>query len=410
MKKHLLPSLLMLSIIVSFISACASVPPPAPANTLAPTIAGPGETFSTAQAPPPTWRAPSRVITRENVFNIQLLGRFDFTGTPSTIFTYAFSPDGTRIAGLNNTHVVAWDLITGQFVISNTHRNAQHLFYGVDKTELFVVLREGIVAIYDANRGIYDEDFLGHDRFNGIAAYDTVNGWLALGGSDGTIRVWDTVERKALAVISAHETEIAHLLFSPDGTRLLSSGTDGRNYLWDWRGRQIVKNFSNEGLPTIRLAYHPSGERVAIATNEVITIWDVTSGEFIHGLPTEIGGSESLLMFSPDGRFLVNGGAIPSMMVWSGEGDNRFLAYLPKMGAGRIAATFSPDSTLLLTSKFEGETVLWDMTQITDETIVRANINPSSTRVVFNEWSPDGFTILFFDASGSIYVWGLPQD
>jgi len=63
---------------------------------------------------------------------------------------------------------------------------------------------------------------------------------------------------------------------------------------------------------------------------------------------------------------------------------------------------------MLLTSKFEGATVLWDMTQITDETVVRANLNPETERVVFVDWSPDGFAMLFFDASGVVYVWGLP--
>ncbi|MCL4252211.1 MAG: hypothetical protein KJ043_00355 [Anaerolineae bacterium] len=400
----------ILALIIFLISACANTPLPAPAdaNTPAPTLAGPGETFSTAQPNAPTWRSPSQPITRENVANIELLGRLDFSGTPSTIFAYAFSPDGTRIVGLNNTNLVGWDLITGQFIINNTHRYGMYLFYGVDKTDLFVVQRDGIVVIYDAERGISSEDFIGHERFNGIATYDNLNGWLALGGSDGTIHVWDTIERTALAVISAHQGDVIQLAFSPDGTRLVSSGADSNNYVWDWRNRQQIHSLNNNGVPTIRVAYHPSGERVALATNEVITIWDVVSGEFIHGLPTGIAGSENLLLFSHDGRFLVNGGAIPDMMVWSGDDANDFLAFLPNMGDARIAATFSPDSNLLLTSKFGSETVLWDMTQITAETVVRANINPATERVVFTEWSPDGFTILFFDAGGSIYVWGLP--
>ena len=399
---------MLLALSLFLISACASTSLPPPAETLTPTLTGPSDRFSAAQPNAPEWRSPSQPITRENVANIELLGRLDFSGTPSTIFTYAFSPDGTRIVGLNNTNVVGWDLITGQFIINNTHRNGMYLFYGVDKADLFVVQRDGMVAIYDADRGISSEDFIGHERFNGIATYDPLNGWLALGGSDGTIHVWDTLERTALAVISAHQGEITQLAFSPDGTHLVSSGADNTNYVWDWRNRQQIHAMSNNGVPTIRIVYHPSGGRIAIATNEVITIWDVTSGEFIHGLPTGIAGSENLLLFSHDGRFLVNGGAIPDMMVWSGEDDNRFLAYLPRMGDARIAATFSPDSDLLLTSKFEGETVLWDMTQITSETVVRANINPATQRVVFTEWSPDGFTILFFDAGGSIYVWGLP--
>ncbi len=401
-------TVIILAIVATILlSACANTPS-TPENTLSPTLEGPGGQFSTAQPPAPSWRSPARSITRENVFEIELLGRLDFNGTPSTIFNYAFSPDGTRIVGLNNTNVIGWDLITGQFVINNTHKNATRLFYSVDKTELYVVQRDGAVAIYSAETSVSDNSFMGHERFNGIVAYDPINGWLALGGIDGSIQVWDTLTRTALSVFTAHQGEVTQLVFSPDGTRLVSSGIDGTNYLWNWQTREIVHTLNNENVPTIRIAYHPSGETIAIATNEVITMWDVPSGEFIHGLPTGVGGSDSLLLFSPNGKFLVNGGNIPDMMVWDAESDNHFVAYLPEMGEGRIAAAFSPDSELLITSKLEGETALWDMTQITDRTVLRANINPTSTRVVYVDWSPDAFTILFFDAGGSVYVWGLP--
>ena len=390
------------------LSACGNANP-TPENTPAPTIAGPGDTFSTAQPPPPTWQSPVRPMNRGNVFEMQLLGRLDFLGTPSTIFAHAFSPDGTRLVGINNTHLVGWDLITGEFIINNTHQRAQYLFYSVDKTQLYTILMDGRLAIYSADTGVLETELMGHERFNGVATYDSFNGWLALGGNDGSILVWDMIEGLMLSAITAHTGDITNLVFSPDGTRLASSGADGKNYVWDWEKRELVFNVTNADVPTIRMAFHPSGDTLAIATNEVITMWDMQSGQFIHSLPTGAGGSDSLLQFSPNGKFLINGGEIPDMMVWAGDGDNHFLAFLPEMGAGRISAQFSPDSELLLTSKLDGETSLWDMTQITDETVVRANINPASTRVVFVDWSPDSFTITFFDASGSIYVWGLPQ-
>jgi WD40 repeat protein len=393
--------------VMLIVGACATIAP-TPVNTPQPTVAGPNETFSTAIPPAPAWRSPTRLITRQTVAEIENLGRLDFGGTPSTIFAYAFSPDGTRLVGLNNTNLVGWDLITGQFMLNNTRQNASAVFYSPDKSELYTVSSNGTVTIYGADNGVAIANFSGHEQFNGYVAYDPLNGWLALGGSDGKIHVWDALERLALAVFSAHQTNVRSMIFSPDGTQLVSSGEDGRNFLWNWRDSTMLHDLTNSGVLTIRMAYSPNGDTIAIATNELITLWDARSGQFIHSLPTGVGGSESLLLFSPDGKFLVNGGDIPDMMVWSGEADNTFLAYLPNMGQGRISAQFSPDSQMLLTSKFEGATVLWDMTQITDETVVRANLNPQTDRVVFVDWSPDGFAMLFFDASGVVHVWGLP--
>lgn len=339
---------------------------------------------------------------------MELLGRLDALGTPSTLFTHIFSPDGTRLVGLNNTNIVGWDLITGELFINNTHQQATYLFYSVDKSSLYTVLADGRIAIYSADTGILNSELAGHERYNGTATYDPLNGWLALGGSDGSIHVWDMVEGLLLSVISAHTGNITNLVFSPDGTRLVSSGADGKNYVWDWTNRTLIYDVTNADVPTVRLAYHPLGERLAIATSESIAIWNMQTGEFVHTLPTGAGGSDSILLFSPNGQFLINGGGIPDMMIWSGEADNHFVAYLPNVGNERISAQFSPNSEVLLTSKLDGETSLWDLTQITDETVVRANINPASNRIISVDWSPDNFTLLFVDAGGSVYVWGLP--
>jgi WD40 repeat protein len=391
-----------------FVLAGCDAPTPTPANTPVTTIAGPGDTFITVQPPPPAWRTPKRALTRDNVFEMELLGRLDVLGTASTLFTHTFSPDGTRLVGLNNTNIVGWDLITGELFINNTHQQATYLFYSVDKSRLYAVLTDGRIAIYSADTGLLNSELNGHERYNGTATYDAFNGWLALGGSDGSIHVWDMVGELLLSSINAHSGGVTNLIFSPDGTRLVSSGADGKNYVWDWVNRELIYNVTNADVPTVRLAYHPLGEQLAIATRESIAIWDMQRGEFVHTLPTGAGGSDSILSYSPNGKFLINGGGIPDMMVWSGEADNHFVAYLPNVGNERISAQFSPNSEMLLTSKLNGETSLWDLTQITNETVVRANINPASSRIIAVDWSPDNFTLLFVDAGGSVYVWGLP--
>jgi WD40 repeat protein len=128
---------------------------------------------------------------------------------------------------------------------------------------------------------------------------------------------------------------------------------------------------------------------------------------FLFDLQTGRGGSSDVLMYSPDGQYLVNGGGIPDMMIWNAEtGD--FVALLPGVGADRTSATFSPDGDFLLASVLDGPTTLWDMRNIGDTTVVRANLEVGTRRVLDVDWTDDGYVMLFFDAVGPIYVWGVP--
>jgi WD40 repeat protein len=117
-------------------------------------------------------------------------------------------------------------------------------------------------------------------------------------------------------------------------------------------------------------------------------------------------GSSEVMMYAPNGDFLVNGGGIPNMQVWNPR-TGELVALIPDFGNSRLSVDFSPDSTMLLTSMNNGETALWDMTQITDETINRGTLSVGVTTILFAEWTDDSRLMVFVDALGPIYVWGI---
>jgi WD40 repeat protein len=64
--------------------------------------------------------------------------------------------------------------------------------------------------------------------------------WLASGGDDGSLRIWDVHTRREIHRLHGHESETKSLGFSADGRRLVSFG-DGEGFAWDLRPKQHDK-------------------------------------------------------------------------------------------------------------------------------------------------------------------------
>ena len=400
------------AILLTVLAACSSGDK-IPTQTPLPTgLIGPANIAPTEIPPAPAWIEPITAITVENAADIQYLGRLDPAGAPSSIFAYAFSPDGTRLAALNNSQLVAWDLITGQRNISTDRQDASYLYFSPDKSELFGLANNGVVKVFAADNGRVLNDFLAHPDFAGEVGYDRANGWLAVGGMDGSVKVWDPMERVSLVTIDAHVSEILALALSPDGTRLATAAAENLDTyvvrIWDWRAREQLLELNTEGHTPRRMAFSPDGQYLAVGHDTFIGIWQLSDGTFAYALQTGAGGSSDVLAYDPAGEYLLNGGDIPDMNVWDVQtGD--LLALLPGLGGNRVSGAFSPDGDMLLASVLDGAVTLWDMRSITSETVVRANLNVGTEQVVAVDWSPDGYVMAFFDAAGPVHIWGIGE-
>lgn len=412
--------LMLISTIV--LTACASGGDdpdrtPLPTSTTAPTrpaAEGPDGSEILPLPPPPAYRTASAVISQENVPQAEYIGRLDPPGEPSSIFAYTFSPDGTQLAALDSNLMMMWDLITGERVFDAPRQNMSYYYFSPDKDEVYGINLEGRVRAYETSNAEAQRTYTGHPQFNGAHVFDDDGGLLAMGGFDGTVRVWDTREDLSLVTIDAHPLSINVMAFSPDRRYLATGADDSRVRIWDWRARQQITEIDLAGSVLSALAFDPDNRRLAVATTENISLWTVIGvdeADFEFTLLTGEGGATDVMTFSDNGQYLVNGGGIISMNVWDAEtGD--LLALLPDVGGQRTSAAFHPTSNLLLTATLDGPVQLWNLDQINREagTIAGGVLNVPSERIIDVDWSPDGFQMLFFDASGSVFVWGIPPE
>ena len=263
-------------------------------------------------------------------------------GTPNSVLTLAFSPDGTKLAsGSKDKTVRLWNTATN---------------------EELVTLRK-------------------HASWINALAFSPNGKMLASGSADKTVQLWDTATGAHLATFAEHIRGIAALAFSPDGRTLASGSMDGTIRFWNTTTRTplpIRLTTHTEWVKAVSF-FEDSSTLATVDFNGVITLWDLKTPQKTRD--QTIVPPDFLLTsaFSPDGTKLISSGAKSATFL--------------NMDYGKVVTTREPDHLLRLTDVTTGR----ELTTLT-KTVGGIHQEGSLT------FSPDGKTVAFH-GSGKIYVW-----
>ena len=209
---------------------------------------------------------------------------------PNGLNVIACSPDGRWIAaGGDDTAVYLWDAATGRRQAAlvgpalpvtalafspNAPRLASASAIGCDVWLWNTDDGTPALILPDAIDGCSVEAVAFHPQGDRLA----VGGidWLATGGADGAIHIWDVVQpaRRLSLVGGAHS-----LAFHPAG-RLLAAATLVRTVrLWDTQTGRLVRELTGHAEAVNAVAFSPDGRRLASAADDYsVRLWDVPSG------------------------------------------------------------------------------------------------------------------------------------
>ena len=216
---------------------------------------------------------------------------------------------------------------------------------------------------------------------------------VALGSSEGELRLLDLRSGRARSLEGTHEGGIIRAAFAEDGRTVITTGSDGKVNLWDADGGLRETLSGHDRNDTYGLAVGPDGRTAySAATDGRALVWDISGA---RRLDTPFSAGEPIaadfdrfprgLAFDPAGRTFAQTQV---------DGSVEFVDARTLQAVGRLraldglalAVDFSPDGRTVAVSGEDGELALFDRASQRRVADLRG-LSTTSQAVAF---SPDG--------------------
>jgi serine/threonine-protein kinase len=262
-----------------------------------------------------------------------------------------FAPEGRYVysSSARDGTVRRWDLRT----------NSQLLQLGAPRG-LFALSPDGafvlghyhggeIISLWDLKRNAVTRHFQGEmsNAFE-CAAVSPNARYVAAGGHDNIVRVWDVETGKMAHRITGFPAYLRSVLFTPGGNELLTAAAQANVVgLWDLASGNKVREFEVEHRLSSRLALSRDGTRL-LAGNALgdLMVWDVSQSRAAP--QTILAGHKGPVLgvaVAPDAQRYASTGADGKVLLWeAGSKQPALLAQLP-WAVPDVA--FSPDGDYL---------------------------------------------------------------
>jgi|SRR5579859_1040063 len=253
--------------------------------------------------------------------------------------------------------------------------DSQRIASGASSLQLWDALSGGHVHTFPAPSGIQS------------VAWSADGKYLASGFWDFTASVWEVATGQKLLTYRGHLQEgtaasfhfpsmtslprearlrpaavnppgVASLAWSPDGSRLLSTGGDGTAQVWEaLTGKQLFR-FGSRLDFFASAAWSPDGDHLLMWTRRGIELHDATSGTLLVTYPIGPDTVSGPSAYSPDGKYLATIND-QELHLWELATGRQVLTY---QGHSQLVAVvaWSPDSKRVVSGGFDLMVQVWD--------------------------------------------------
>lgn len=120
-------------------------------------------------------------------------------------------------------------------------------------------------------------ELAGHRDGVRLARYSPDGRWIATGGEDNAVRIWNARTGRPQAGPLVHRNKIRSLAFSPDNRLLTSASREGTFAVWDVVTGELIVSDRREDRALNWVGFRPDGREVlTVSADGTIGCWDVS--------------------------------------------------------------------------------------------------------------------------------------
>lgn len=199
---------------------------------------------------------------------------------------------------------------------------------------------------------------------NGVTALAASrdNGRIVSGGMEGEVRVWKIGKQAQTmdASLKEHRSRVWCIRINNSDGQAVSASADGSCIIWDLKTKtRSLCLFESTMFKNI--VYHPDeSQLLTTGSDRKIAYWDTFDGQAIRVLEASEEGEVCTLSISNSGSHYVSGGEERLLKLWDYE--EGVCKYIGVGHSGTISsAKIAPDQTFIVSAGSEGAIFLWKM-------------------------------------------------
>ncbi|XP_063952437.1 telomerase protein component 1-like isoform X2 [Lytechinus pictus] len=326
------------------------------------------------------------------------------TGFTDAVLCVAIAPGAQVFAvGTKNCQLKLFEMETGKELKSFIgHSDAVTSCCFVGKSRLVSASRDKTLSLWDVEQGFRVNTLKGHRGLVSGCISDSKGVNLASCGWDCRVLIWDGRSGKQTSDIT-EPRPISCLSYHPEGKLLVTGSWDATLKIWDTFNKKRVAILRGHRSSVRAVTYSPTGRHIASASLDgAVKLWSADTGTQVGSL---CGHSQPInhIAFSQSGRELVTVSNDHKTKVWSGNLGKQLATFKGKDQSASTQATFSTDGEFVAMGYHSGEV---KVIEVASKREVFASVLRES-RVKGIAWlddSKDGLAVLVGYESGHAVI------